>query len=187
MKDRQYVFQLELRNRFQALAITCEDIDSFNCDLVTIVKESAKKVAGIKKSSKIDKISEQTRQLLHKRREMKQDASKYGRIEYTELCKTIWKRIRNVIRKYNVLVVQNALQNNKGLKSTKTQSKRGQHLMTAIKAKDGKIVTDRKEIVEQCAQFYRDLYSSSNERPSVTPIRGECIPDILTREVQHAV
>jgi hypothetical protein len=169
------------------LATTCEDIDSFNCDLVTIVKESAKKVAGIKKSSKIDKISEQTRQLLHKRREMKQDASKYGRIEYTELCKTIRKRIRDEIRGYNVLVVQNALQNNKGLKSTKTQSKRGQQLMTAIKAKDGKIVTDRKEIVEQCAQFYRDLYSSSKERPSVTPIREECIPDILAREVQHAV
>ena len=118
---------------------------------------------------------------------MKQDASKYGRIEYTELCKTIRKRIRDKIRGYNVLVMQNALQNNKGLKSTKTQCKRGQQLMTAIKAKDGKIVTDRKEIVEQCAQFYRDLYINSKERPSGTPIRGECIPDILAREVQHAV
>jgi hypothetical protein len=118
---------------------------------------------------------------------MKQDASKYGKIEYTELCKTIRKRIRDEIRGYNVLMVQNALQNNKGLKAAKIRSKKGQPLMTAIKAKDGKVIADRREIVEQCAQFYRDLYSSSMERPSISPTVGECIPDILTREVQHAM
>ena len=187
LKEKQDVFQLELRNKFQALASTCEDIDSFNCNLVTIVKESAKKVAGNKKSSKIDKISEQTRQMLQKRREMKQDVSKYGKIEYTELCKTIRKRIRDEIRGYNVLVVQNALQNNKGLKAAKIRSKKGQPLMTAIKAIDGKIITDRREIVEQCAQFYKDLYSSSLARPSISTTERKYIPDILAREVQHAM
>ena len=36
LKNKQDVFQLELRNKFQALASACEDIDSFNCDLITL-------------------------------------------------------------------------------------------------------------------------------------------------------
>ena len=59
--------------------------------------------------------------------------------------------------------------------------------MTAIKAIDGKIITDRREIVEQCAPFYKDLCSSLMARPSISTTERKYIPDILAREVQHAM
>ena len=59
--------------------------DTYNEDLVEIVKNSANSIANIKKNNKVDKISESTKAMLKKRREIKENATKFGKIEYGEL------------------------------------------------------------------------------------------------------
>src|SRR3977135_56881 len=139
----------------------------YNQDIIRIVNDAAKTIASRTKSIKIDKISDSTKDMLRKRREMKQDATQYSKIEYRELCKIVRKQMREEIRKYNVQLVQKALTQNRGLKSAKRKTKEGKSLMVAIRNKDGSITTDRDKIVERCAEFYRELYSSTADRPTI--------------------
>ena len=77
-----------------------EDINSRNKILTTIIGETAKQIAGIKKR-KQSKISEESKLLMKKRREMKEEESHIKRIEYIELNKTLRKKIREDVRRYN--------------------------------------------------------------------------------------
>ena len=187
LNAHQSLFQLELRNKFKELQVSEDDIESYNQDIIAIVNDAARTIASSKKSIKIDKISESTKDMLRKRREMKQDATQYSKIEYRELCKTVRKQMREEIRKYNVQLVQKALTENKGLKSAKLKTKEGKSLMVAIRNKDGSITTDRDKIVERCAEFYRELYSSSTDRPTIQTSAEDSVPEVLSAEVQHAV
>src|SRR3977135_524833 len=78
----QNLFQLELHNKFKELQVSEDDIESYNQDIITIVNDAAKTIASSKKSIKIDKISQSTKDMLRKRHEMKQDATQYSKIEY---------------------------------------------------------------------------------------------------------
>jgi Reverse transcriptase (RNA-dependent DNA polymerase) len=111
----------------------------------------------------------------------------YSKIEYRELCKTVRKQMREEIRKYNVHIVQKALTQSRGLKSAKLKIKEGKSLMVAIRNKDGSITTDRDKIVERCAEFYKELYGSTAERPTIQTSPGDSVPEVLSAEVQHAV
>ena len=189
LKAQQSMFQLELSNRFAALTIENDDIDKYNHDLVAIVKNTANSIAKKKKTNRTDKISEATKAMLKKRREMKQDATKIGKIEYRELCKTIRKKMRNEIRSYNVQLIEQALTTGRGLKAAQLKMKEGRSLMVAIKTKDGSVTTNRDSIVERCAEFYKELYSSTADRPNIPPTTGtdDPIPEILSWEVQYAI
>src|SRR5277367_5522719 len=189
LKAQQRKFQIELRNRFGTLKVEDEDIDKYNHDLVATVKTTAYSLAKKIKSSKADKISEATKAMLKTRREMKQDATKYGKIEYTELCKTLRKKMKNEIRSYNVQLIQEALTTGRGLKAAQLKTKEGRSLMVAIKTKDGSITTNRDSIVERCAEFYKELYSSTADRytaPNAT-VTDDPIPEVLSWEVQYAI
>ena len=187
LNAQQNLFQLELHNKFKELQVSEDDIESYNQDIITIVNDAAKTIASRKKSIKIDKISDSTKDMLRKRREMKQDATQYSKIEYRELCKIVRKQMREEIRKYNVQLVQKALTQNRGLKSAKLKTKEGKSLMVAIRNKDGSITTDRDKIVERCAEFYRELYSSTADRPTIQTSAEDSVPEVLSAEVQHAV
>ena len=123
LNAHQNLFQLELQNKFKELLIADDDIEGYNENIITIVTDAARAIASSKKSIKIDKISQSTKDMLRKRREMKQDTTQYSKIEYVELCKTVRKQMRDEIRKYNVQLVQKALTDNKGLKSAKLKTK----------------------------------------------------------------
>ena len=187
LNAHQNLFQLELQNKFKELQVSEDDIESYNQDIIAIVNDAARTIASSKKSIKIDKISESTKDMLRKRREMKQDATQYSKIEYRELCKTVRKQMREEIRKYNVQLVQKALTENRGLKSAKLKTNEGKSLMVAIRNKDGSITTDRDKIVERCAEFYRELYSSTTDRPTIQTSAEDSVPEVLSAEVQHAV
>ena len=187
LNAHQNLFQLELQNKFKELQVSEDDIECYNQDIITIVNDAAKTIASRKKSIKIDKISDSTKDMLRKRREMKQDATQYSKIEYRELCKIVRKQMREEIRKYNVQLVQKALTQNRGLKSAKLKTKEGKSLMVAIRNKDGSITTDRDKIVERCAEFYRELYSSTADRPTIQTSAEDSVPEVLSAEVQHAV
>ena len=187
LNAQQNLFQLELHNKFKELQVSEDNIESYNQNIIAIVNDAAKAIAGCKKTMKTDKISQSTKDMLRKRREMKQDTTQYSKIEYTELCKTVRKQMREEIRKYNVQLVQNALKENRGLKTAKLKTKQGKSLMVAIRNKDGSITTDRDKIVERCAEFYRELYSSTTNRPTIQTPAEDSVPEVLCAEVQHAV
>ena len=156
---------------------------------MAIVKNSANSIAKIQKNNKVDKISECTKAMLKKRREMKENATKFRKIEYRELCKTIRKKMRHKIRSYNVQLIQQALTTGTGLKAAQLKTKEGRSQMVTIKTKDGSITTNRESILERCAEFYKELYSSTADRPIIpSRIRNdEPIPEILSWEVRHAM
>ena len=92
--------------------------------------------------------------MLRKRREMKLDATKYGNIEYTQLCKIVRKKMRKEIRNYNDQIVQKALTENRGLKAARPKVRKGKSLMVAIRNKDGSITTRRDKMFQLCGIFY---------------------------------
>jgi len=108
------IFKIELSNRFSTLEELEgeEDINSRNKILTEIIRETAKEIADIKKKSI---ISEETKLLTKKRREMKEDKNYVKRVEYIELNKTIRKKIREDIRRYNQHLVRNTIEKNKNL------------------------------------------------------------------------
>ena len=104
--------------------------------------------------------------------------------EYRKICKTIRKNMRQDIRRYNVETIKKAISQNKSVKATQIRLKEGKPLMTTIKAADGKIITGKLQVLERCAEFYEKLYSSSANRPAVTPSAQD---NVLPDEVQLAM
>ena len=118
------MFQIELHNKFSELQVAEDDVERYNNNIIAIVNAAASTIARSKRPAKVDKISQSTKDMLKKRREMKQNATKYGNIEYAELCKTVRKKMREEIKNYNVQIVQNAITDNRGLKAASLKVKR---------------------------------------------------------------
>ncbi|XP_072033242.1 uncharacterized protein [Amphiura filiformis] len=137
LKTKKEEFQLELKNRFQTLQEQEDtDLDSWNDQLVDIIQESALKVAGRARKEKESKISDSTKQLLEKRRNMKRDGIGIQNIEYTETCKTIRKKMREDIRKFNTRKIKETIENNRSLKKTNKKLSDGkQKIITLLDKK----------------------------------------------------
>jgi len=117
-KHRQ-TFETELSYRFSALEELedKEDINSRNKMLTEIIRETAQEIAGTRKKRE-SKISEETKLLMKKRREMKEEESYIKRIEYIEPNKTVRKKIREDIQRHHKHLVRNTIEENKSLKKT---------------------------------------------------------------------
>ncbi|XP_046863182.1 uncharacterized protein LOC124456919 [Xenia sp. Carnegie-2017] len=103
---------------------------------------------------KEEKLKSDTKALLKKRREMKRVTTR-EKIEYSELCKTIRKKTRQNLREANTKRIREAVESGKGLKKSTTGDGK-KALIQALKEKDGKVTTDRKES-SRCAEFYQAL------------------------------
>ena len=185
-------FQLQLSNKFKLLEdenvheYAINDVTSYNNKLTEIILDTAYSIAGFRQKRKqASKISNNTKELLKKRREMKPMLSKHGNVEYAELCKTIRKQMRNEIRNYNVSVVEKAISENKGLKAAIKSLHNRKHIV-ALKAEDGTIIRDRNKIVERCAEFYSKLYSSKCARP-ISQRSLDNVKPVLVSEVELAM
>lgn len=185
LQEMKQVYQLELSNRFQLLSTSETDIERSYQDLANTLLETALKIAGPQKKSKVDKISDETRKMLAERREFKQRNIR-DKIRYVELCKNIRKRMRNEIRQYNTKVVHQALLANKGAKAARLKVINGRKLMVAINDDQGNTITDREKIVQRCAEFYKKLYSSTLDRPT-TSTHKEPEPHVTCSEVENAL
>ncbi len=93
LSARRADFQLELHNRFLVLndewTENNPDIDDWNDQFIDTVQDCTLKIAGKKPKENNNKLSDETKKLLNKRREMKMDNTGISHIEYTETCKTI--------------------------------------------------------------------------------------------------
>ena len=58
-----------------------------------------------------------------------------------------------------------------------------------MKQKDGNITNDRQEILNVCADFYKELYSSksSESKPNIISPDQSAIPQVTVREVEMAI
>jgi len=111
---------------------------------------------------KNSKISEETKLLMKKRREMKEE-NHIKRIEYIELNKTVRKKMREDVRRYNEKLVRNTIEENRSLKKTKQQLMIGKKQIIAVKRPDGTVSRNKEEIIKIFENFYRELYYSEEE------------------------
>lgn len=188
LEVNQNLFQMELKNRFTELKNLTEDIDlkDLNTNITNILIQTATEVAGKQRQVKNDKLSDKTKLLLNKRREMKINVNDVPKkIEYAALCKTVRKCITDDIRKYNCNLVKKSIEENKGIKSVKKHFCCGRKRIFALKAKDGKILKNQEGILKRVEEFYSDLCRDTNNSCLVQNSKSE-IPPIL-KEVQFAV
>ena len=120
LQIRKNEFQLELSNCFNLL----KHLDDANLSdskehITETLLTTAKEIGGMKKCKQTNKISEETEQLMRKRREWKHNNSPRKQIKYTGLCKTARKRVRGEIRQSNCQLIQTTIENNKSIKKMK--------------------------------------------------------------------
>ena len=101
-------FQLEMKNRFTALQ-ELDDIDTLNENITEMIQQTAISIA--KQNTKRDKsrLSTQTRALMKKRRKMVKNTAR-DCIEYTEICKTLKKKVKEDIRKHNLDTIRKTIE-----------------------------------------------------------------------------
>ena len=196
LKSKAPEFQLLLTNRFDALeSESLEEIDLSNHSdkITTTIMEAAVEIAGHGKPPKADKLSAVTKQLREKRRQMKRDGTNIQHIEYTEICKTIRRRMKDEINKFNEEQQLKALEANKGLKSTKRKQCLGRNNMSTLKEEDGTRIYNIERMIKRCEEFYTELYST--KRPQDQPFLSDNnsnttktrVPPILQSEVRAAI
>ncbi len=163
-------------------------------DLISsTVIEAAEEIAPLDRETKL--TSEEDRlieELDKKRKELKEieNKSTAQRIEYTEIVKTVRKMRRTRSRKRRREQIETILESGKGPKQiTKLNSKKTR--INQMRKKDGNLTTDRKEILNICADFYQDLYNSTKTE-SKMEIKNKSVdetelPTITAREVETAI
>jgi len=93
------------------------DTNSTNKILTETIRETGKEIACTRKKRE-SKISEETKPLMKKRTEMKEEENYIKGIEYIALNKTARKKMREVVRRYNEIFVRNTIEKNKSLNKT---------------------------------------------------------------------
>ena len=83
-------FEQQLSNRFHLLTLE-NDIDDHTSNIVDIIEETSASLAGRQRTSEA-KLSPETKLLMKKGREIKQEGS-LNRVEYSEVCKSVQRKI----------------------------------------------------------------------------------------------
>ena len=163
-----------------------DDVDEAEETLTRAIEECALQTAGKETRSRKEKLKSSTKELLKKRREMNgKDQSARERIEYSELCKTIRKKMREDIREYNTMRVKEAIENGKGLKKSLNNKEGCRVMIPSLKEEDGTITTNRERILERCAEFYENLYKEAVQ--NIIRSNAEEVPPVLDSEIEKAM
>ena len=178
LAEKQEEFQAVLKDRISGMQ---EDPKHH---LMEIISNTAKEVGGTRKFGKNTKLSEQTKDMLKLRREMK--SSGRSRVEYVELCKTIRKKMSEDIKSYNEQLVQEAIENNTSYKRAKRELILGKNQIITIVDNDGTRITDRDSIIEYVAGFYKNLYKAPTDIGAPNNI-GDDPPEVMPSEVEFAL
>ncbi|XP_072033063.1 uncharacterized protein [Amphiura filiformis] len=161
-------------------------LELWNDQIVETTQKLAMDIAGKKPKTRETKISDSTRTLMEKRRSMKAEGTNIQRVEYTETCKTIRKKLREDIRSYNTKMIKSTIEENKSLKKTYKKLAQGKQKITSLLDSNGQEITDQDEILKRIEEFYEQLYASDTETDEPGEPQEE-IPNVTNWEVQHAV
>ena len=94
--------------------------------ITDMIQQSTSRVAKAINKPQKSRISSPTWALITKRREMAENGDNKQRIEYAEICKTIKKKAREDIRKYNQDIIQEVIMATKSLKKVRSMHKLAQ-------------------------------------------------------------
>ena len=153
-------FEQLLSNRFHLLTLE-NDIDDHTSNIVDIIEETATSLAGRQRKSKKQKLSPETKLLMKKRREMKQDGN-LNHIEYREVCKTVRKKIREDCRQFQIKEITERIKDNASIKKAKQQLSIGEKRISCVLSKSGQPITGQDQILERIEEFYTELYASND-------------------------
>ena len=157
-----------------------------------IMKEEANKSAGKTKEEPpvLSTEDREIKQLEDRRKELrkKEDRSQREKIEYTELNKTVKKKLRQRSRKKQTDHVETILQSGRGPKYI---YKGGPQKKISKMKNENEVQTDRNEIPKVCARFYTELYCSTlqDQHPSLETTNPDSskVPPIMTSEVKKSL
>ena len=74
-------------------------------------------------------------------------------IEYAEICKTIKKKAREDIRKYNQEITRETIMTSKSLLKVRRRQKLGQDRLRILLNKQGREIHDQGKIIERIEEF----------------------------------
>ena len=184
-------FQIELENRFAALSISAKSIDEL-CETVTstildtateLAPRRSKADTPITEEDKNIKKWDEERKMLRN----KSDRTDDEKVRLAWLHKTVRSKRRRRARKKKTELILRLLEKGKGPKAldrSKAKSK-----ISGMKDKNGVVTHVREEIIEICADFYKDLYSPkvNVERINRENLVIEDVPKIEKDEIIHAL
>ena len=183
-----------LTNRYASLANLTEDtatnVTDINDHIVSILTDTAKEISGTARKPKADKLSSTTRQLMDRRRQMKRDEISLQRIEYSEICKLIRRKMKEDISNYNEKEIEEAIDKNTSLKRQFRRQILGRQEIFTLKEANGAIITDLDRITRRTEEFMAELYNSGNPQAGQLPKpsqNNDQVPFVLQREVESAI
>ncbi|CAG4915306.1 unnamed protein product [Colias eurytheme] len=152
-------FQLNLSNRFDVLETT-DDVDQRLHQIVNILRGEGESLFKKKPANKKSKLSGETLTLMNKRRDNPPSALS----EQRALNKEISRMVRRDLRSHNALVIEKAIEQNRGSKVFAKKLERS-HL-TKLKSSTGSVLTSESEILSEVEYFYSCLYKSHASQPA---------------------
>ena len=146
-------FKIDLQNRYAALEEQHDDSNN-SISLNDMINNITEPLIGAGKKWKSStkrnsKFSEETKNFMEKRRNLKTPTTAKEKIEATELNKLIRKKQRNDLRKHKATTIQRVIEQGKSFKMAKRQLNRGRLQFTSVLEEDGTLTTDRERIVER--------------------------------------
>ena len=185
LEENKKEYQLELRNRFAALQI--EELED---KVMGVVMEAAEEVASTPRRSKDSKISEKTRKMMKRRKELKNLDTPKDNIEYVEICKATRKAIKEDVKNFNEKIVKEAIENNKSMKKVRRRLAVGNKQVLAVQKEDGTKTTNRETILKTVTQHFSNLYKREGceeEENQEINENSDDPPSILQEEVRAAI
>ena len=183
-------FKIELKNKFSMLEELedTQNVQELNAAISNTILDATSALVGKCINRPDQKLSQKTKNLMKKRREMKISGNAHSKIEYIELCKTVRKGITEDIRAFNCKLVRKTLENNRSIKKTNSKLIIGKNQLIAVKKPDGTVIRNRENIVQVVAEFYKNLYDSKDSTMSQKSEDGaKDVPHILSSEVDEAI
>ena len=159
--------------------------DTMSETITDMIQQSASSVAKAINKPLKSRISSPTRALMTKRREMAGNADNKQRIEYAVICKTIKKKPREDIRKYNHEIIRETIMASKSLKKVRRTQMLGQDRLSTLLDKQGRGIRDQNRIIERIEEFYTELYDSEQNTIIHTYLKE--VPEITSWEMEAAL
>ncbi|XP_037876062.1 LINE-1 retrotransposable element ORF2 protein isoform X1 [Bombyx mori] len=163
-------------------------IEATYCYFVNTLKTVARKVSTNNKSI----LSTETIILLKERKLLLQgNKDKETRKEIAEISKNINKNIRKDRKQKRANTFQYHIKKTGGVKKAFKELESKKNWMPNIKDRQGRSTTKRSEILNIATQYYKELYTSKNNKPATTTTEDmqdtEPIPPILKEETERAI
>ncbi|XP_066952506.1 craniofacial development protein 2-like [Macrobrachium rosenbergii] len=163
------------------------DLDNLNNNIIIPLKEAAKKFQD-RRPSDNSKFSEETKNPMKKRRNLKPPSTVREKIEAAELNKTIQKKQRGDLRNRTTKTIEDVTQQDRGFKAAKRKLDQGKLQFTRVLQEDGSLTTNCDGMVKRAREYYHKLYSSERPRDHLRQRENQHLshdfPEITACEVR---